>query len=511
MKNKIIKGVSVLVVANLIGKLLGMVYRIPLASILGAEGMGLYQMVFPVYAFALIIITGGLPTVLSKLVAESRAEKRYDKTYNLFNNTFIICLIMGFCFAIAFFFLGEKIAFLQGNKNASDGYFAISIAIFFASMCAAIKGYFQGFEDMKPTAISVIIEQGLKFLFGLVFSLSFINKGINNAVFGAVLGMAVAEFFSFLFLSLFFISHKKKYVQISFKKENYYKKIIKMSVSFTLMALITPLTTLLESFFTINILSTYFTKAQATSLYGIQTGMINPIINFPLVLISCLTIALLPKLSYDMRAKINTSISIKNCYKFVWIFVIACTFGYLAVNTNALMVLFPKVTGEQFEIAKKLFIISSFSIIFLSIAQLSTTIMQAKGKIYTPVLNLTVASIIKIVLAIILLYNSKYNILALAFAYTFSNAIYCILNLFSIKENFNLGLKLKTIILPLFAGFFMFVICGFAIKLLNGVNMFLSLGVAIVLGVVVYFALLFMFGVVDKEEISILLNKTSQN
>lgn len=509
MKNKLLNGVTILIIANLVGKFLGMVYRIPLSNILGAEGMGLYQMSFPVYSFCLILISGGLPTALSKLVAESRAEKKYDNIWTYFNSSIIYSVVFGFIFALVFLFFGEYMAFFQGNVNATIGYKTISIAILFASVSSCFKGFFQGFEEMLPTAISTLIEQFFKLLFGILFSVIFIDKGLEYGVFGAILGLSLAEVISFLFLLGFLIFNKKKYPAFLPIRTSV-KKIVKFSFPFTLMSIITPFTTLVESFFVVNILSKYFLKTKATALYGILTGMVNPIINFPIILASCLSVVLLPNLTYAIKSKNNTIDIVSKSYKYIWIFVIACTFGYNAVGNTMLNVLFPEAVRQYGYVCKTIFTISSLNIVFLSIAQISTSIMQASEKIYTPVINLAISSIIRIVLSIVLISIEKYNIFGLVFANTLSYGIYAILNIYSVKDNYNFNFGIKNVFIPFLSGLVMYIICSFITSILSNYNNIVSLLISVIIGVIVYFALLFIFKVFTKEEIFNVIRKSKK-
>ena len=172
-------GTVILFFANIISKLFGAFYRLPLSNILGAEGMGLYQMAFPIYSFLLTLITGGISITLTRQIAIYRAKQDrvgIYKTFVLGRNT---SLFFGLIFFFTLLLFAYPLSRLQGNVNAFYGYFAISIGFVFACMLGAYRGYYQGFNNMKPTAISQVLEQAVKLVLGLFFAYLFFKDYIE--------------------------------------------------------------------------------------------------------------------------------------------------------------------------------------------------------------------------------------------------------------------------------------------------------------------------------------------
>ncbi|MBQ7917581.1 MAG: oligosaccharide flippase family protein [Clostridia bacterium] len=179
MNNGFVKGAVVLVIFNLIGKVLGAIYRIPLANLLGLEGMGEYQLIFPLYSLLLAVSTSGIPVAMSKLVAEYNSQNRKkDSRRLLWSAVFYLAIISFICSAIVVF--GAKlIAGLQGNKGIYFCYYGIAPAIFFVGLLSAFRGYFQGNLVMMPTAISGLVEQSSKLFFGLFFASKLLKYGVS--------------------------------------------------------------------------------------------------------------------------------------------------------------------------------------------------------------------------------------------------------------------------------------------------------------------------------------------
>ena len=183
-------GAAVLAAGSMVAKFIGAFYRIPLTNILGAEGMGVYQLVFPVYALFITLSTAGIPTALSRIVAEHRARGESAGKYlaaALFTLVALSVLAGGLITALSHVF-----ARWQGNPAAAGGYAVIAPAVFFAGLVAGFRGWFQGEMYMLPTALSGIVEQLVKLGVGVGLAAALAPRGQNAAVMGAIAGVTVS-------------------------------------------------------------------------------------------------------------------------------------------------------------------------------------------------------------------------------------------------------------------------------------------------------------------------------
>ena len=200
MKEKsFLRGALVLAIGGIVCKVLGAFYRVPLASILGDVGMGVYQLVYPVYAFSIVFVTSGLTSALTYVVSRNK------KTYNLGNLkkffwaslllSSIICLLAG----VGFVVFSNNIARLLGNVDAGAGFVVAGLSAVFAGVISTFRGWFQGFEDMTPTAISQVSEQVLKVGIGIWLAIVLASFGVSYAVAGAFLGVLAGEVFATIY------------------------------------------------------------------------------------------------------------------------------------------------------------------------------------------------------------------------------------------------------------------------------------------------------------------------
>ena len=163
-------GAMVLAGAGFVSKFLGAIYRIPLTNILGAEGIGMYQLVFPIYALMLTLSSGGVPSAIARLVAERSGVNDEEGAKKVFFSSAVLLTLFGGIAVLSLVLLARPLAALQGNEALRYGYYAIAPAILIVAGSAYFKGWFQGNLDMMPSAYTQLIEQGVKMGAGLFLS-----------------------------------------------------------------------------------------------------------------------------------------------------------------------------------------------------------------------------------------------------------------------------------------------------------------------------------------------------
>ena len=153
-----ISGALILSLGGLFAKILGALYRIPLTNIIGSYGMGLYQLVFPPYILFLTIAQAGIPTALSKLIAENNQLGRQDESRKVFRFAFVCLAALGALSVALMAGLSKVIARSQGNAATAQAFLIVAPALFFVPVTNALKGYFQGNMNMAPSGITTVIE-----------------------------------------------------------------------------------------------------------------------------------------------------------------------------------------------------------------------------------------------------------------------------------------------------------------------------------------------------------------
>ena len=409
MKNTLFQGSLILMGAGFLGKLLGAFYRIPLSNILGPEGIGIYQMVFSVFSLALIISCGGVSTTVSHKVAKIRASGSGSEK-QVFLKGLLYSFFVSLFFATVFVLLGEKISLLQGSAEGASAYIIAGVALIFSSILSSFRGLYQGHQNMLPTAVSQIIEQIFKLIFGLIFSFIFVKQSLALGVMGAFLGITLAEIISFVYLML--KTRKFKFSREGNTKEEFFKT----NFVITSTALVLPLVIVFDSFVVVNILSGFLPAPEATALFGLQSGIVSSIINFPVVASVAVSLALLPMLSYHLESSNKTLAkdAIQKMCLVCFAILIPCVLILAFFAKDILLFLYPSLSAEYLNVASILLQISSPQIVFIAVTQIMTSVLQSLNKPHLVTFTLLFAGITKAILVFALVSKESIGIFGMA-------------------------------------------------------------------------------------------------
>lgn len=405
MSNKFLKGAFILACAGIICRVLGVVFRIPLTNIVGNFGMGLYQMVFPLYSLLLIVSSAGVPVAISKMIARNDADSK-----KILVNALVLLGVIGLIISALFAIFSHGIAALQGNKDVWIIYVAIAPSVFLVCIISAFRGYFQGLQNMVPTAVSQIVEQTIKMAVGITLALILKSHGIVWSVFGAILAVTASETAALLFLGfLYFKSGKKqetKQIKAALDKK-IMLQILKQSLPITAMASIFPLILVFDSMVIINLLKVAGRSSEeATQLFGIQSGTVHTLINLPAVIGVALSTAVVPTISsllkQDKQKEMRThaALAIKLAVLIAVFFVVF----YLFFANRIIDLLYHNAFSdkkEHFTIAAHLLKIESVMILLMGLSMVFAAMLQAADRSKLPLISLAVGGSVKVAFELI--------------------------------------------------------------------------------------------------------------
>lgn len=487
MKLITINGAIILFLANFLGKIFGAIYRIPLSNLLGPEGMGLYQMAFPLYAFLLTFVTSGISITLTRKIAKLRASNNINEISKVYSMGKGFSKFSGFILTGIIILLAYPLSYIQGNPNVFYCYLIIAVGFIFACNLSANRGYFQGYGNMIPTATSQLIEQIFKLILGLIFAYLFSAFGTVFGVVGALLGVVFGELFAILF---FKIKFRNKNVYMKYSKLEYLS-FIKESISVGVNYSILPLYTLIDSFLIVNLLKLSGVNISiSTELYGIYSGMILPLINMPNVLISAIALTSIPKISYMIANKEDLKDKINGIFKFTFMFILPCAVGMFFLSEVILRIVYPTLELNQLNIAVNLLKYSTFEMFFLCFLSITNSIMQAIDKTKLSTHSLLVGIILKAIIMLISIPNNNISIYGASISNIFAYFIPCFINLYFIKKHTNSRVGIKYIIMPVISVLIMAVV----IQLIRNVFVdisFIGLLATIIISAGIYFLFLF--------------------
>lgn len=499
-RGKFFKGALILMLFGLLSKIVGAIYRIPLTSIITAEGMGLYQMVFPLYTLLLTISSSSIPSSISKLISESVAQNNFKQADRILKVSFILLLSMSILCSLVVLVGARFFAKVQGNANAYICYYGLCPAIIFVGLISGFRGYFQGFQCMTPSAISGFIEQVIKLGFGLWLASILKPKGISYCVLGALFAISISEVFAFIYLLIRYFFSRKRFRRgeqvgelLTYRKTA--KQILSLSVFVTLGGLIMPLTMLLDSSITINILKSIgYSVKSATTLFGLQSGSVGSIVNMPVVLSLSIATAVLPCLSHQIAQK-DMAGAIKSSSKALSITLILslpASVGCYALAEPILKLLyFKSLSPNEIAVAVQILKTASLSIFYLAMLQVSSGILQGAGCFCVPVISLAVGGAVKVILNLVLIRIASINILGAEVANCLCYCVALLINLVWLRKKGLLNMSKKILAVAFLSALIVFAKPLFEFLHAN-MNYVLSFAVTIFMVICVYFVAIFL-------------------
>ena len=464
-KNKFLSGAVILTLTGIVAKVLGAFYRVPLVSMIGSKGIGIFQLIFPIYTFFLIFVSGGTSLGISKMVSVETQKGNAKNVKTILKSSLVLMLILSAFFGTIFATISVPLAVFQGEKNLYICYLALVPALIFSSLISSLKGYYQGKQNMLPSGVSQIVEQVLKLVFSLLLSKFFMAKGVISAVFGVFLGISVSELGAllYLFVRLFFQKRKNSLVKAETKTEQTsqtytfkqsLKLVIKTCLPIMLNGAIMPLVYAIESSITIWLLSrATISSAIATSLFGLEDGIVGSLINLPTVISSSLAVAILPSItaSWSSGDKVECEKKAKTCLKLTWLIALPCAVAFLLLSEDLVLFLYnnglSKTVFDELKVVVDLIKISSINIIYISLLNVVTSLLQGINKSYIPVRNLLISGVIKLVLTIVLVSSKAINIYGLIISDAICFMLALILDLVELKKYLRISFDFKNFVL----------------------------------------------------------------
>lgn len=502
----ILGGALLLSAAGLIVKVIGMLYKLPLASLLREEGMGYFNSAYTVYSFFLLLSTAGLPIAVSILVSTALSSPKAGKgeALRILRVTLVIFSILGLCVCLLLVFLAEPFAALIGNRLAASSIAAIAPALFFVCIISAMRGYFQGCGNMVPTAFSQIVEAAGKLIFGILlarWALMRYHDASSAAAF-AILGVTIGSALAMICMIPVWAkeTHRARSLKPLVKEptRRIAARLFRIALPVTLSSSVMSLAGLLDLFVVLRRLTDAgYTEGVANRLYGSYTGLAVTLCNMPAVLITPIACSAVPLLSAAWaNGKQRRAASIATTSLRCTLLIAAPAAVGLSVLANpVLRLLFDHTMADS---ASPLLACLAPSILFVSLVNVSGALLQAMGKVRTPVYTMAIGAAVKLISAWILL--GKYGIYGAPISTFLCYFTIAVLNLSALSK---IGVELrftKLFAAPLIAS----ILCGVAAVWFNELSapkmMEYSALPAAFGGALVYLLTLLAIGGIHREE-----------
>lgn len=512
---------GILAMAGIICRIIGILYRSPLAAVIGDEGNGYYGSAYNIYAIILLISSYSIPSAISKVIAGKLALKEYRNAQRIFHCAFIYVIAVGGV-ASLFAFIAAGIPGLLVEENAANVLRIFAPTIFFSGLLGVLRGYFQAHKTMFQTSISQILEQILNAVISILAAYllkqTVIDKDLTTqAIYGAMgsaLGTGAGVLIALAFMWLVYGMNRK--VIAKRLKRDRSGNILSYSEIFKIIFfLVTPfiLSTFIYNFST-SLDETIYRKilklvknvdiSQIATWYGIYSGKAVVISNIPIAIASAMSAAMIPSISGKFatgdikgaRDKVHTAILT------TMLIAIPAAVGIGVLAKPVVSFLFPGQTS--LDMAAGLLRALSITVVFYSLSTLTNAVLQGIGRVNIPVINAAIALAAQTIILIPCLWFTNLNLYSLVIAAVVYSLLMCILNGISVRKSLDYKQDvLKIFILPAAASVFMGAAAyGTYAGLFHlAESNVISLISAVIVGAAIYGILILKMGVLKRNDI----------
>ncbi len=552
--------VAIILFAQIMVKMLGLVYRMVITNIdgFGNTGNGFYNAGFQVYTVLLAISSVGIPNAIAKMVSERVATDDYRGAHRVFTSALKLFSVIGVICSLILYIGSDFIAVYVMNMDGAQYVMrALAPSLFFVCIASVIRGYFQGLSDMRATSFSQMLEQVFKCGLTIVFvvltvgvmpklmqfltriTLLYSPSGTTPPEIMAAwanVASSVATMISFIYLLVFYLRRRNTIKEniLNSKAEtekastkNLMKMILMLSVPISLASIITAfnrvvdlatITRGIEIAFANQIPSIAGaaaianpTTAQLNNAAVTLSGMLSKsdtLFNMPLALNIAFATVLVPSISGALAKGDTKEASDKTAYSILIsiLIILPCAIGYIALSGPIYKIIYP-ATPDGAELLS----IMSVALVFSALTQTITGALQGIGRVYVSAVAILVGCVFKVILNITLIRIPEINIYGAAVSSIVCQLVAFLINFFVLIRYIPVRLTVKKyIVKPLFSGVVMGVSAVGAYKLMSAVlgngyaQNLVSVAVSIGVAAIVYFTLIFALHVMDKDDIILL-------
>ena len=506
-RDKFLHGAMILTLAGLVVKIIGSVNRILLSRLLGGEGIGLYQMAYPVYLLLLAISSAGIPVAISIVVSRYLAKDDVGNVRRVFHLSLRLMSLLGLVLALA---LVLAAGWLVDSGVIKDGraYYslvALAPAVFFGTVLASFRGLFQGHQLMTPPAVSQILEQFIRVVTMVVLAYVLLPYGLEYAAAGAAFGAVPGSLMGMVVLGCFYRYYRKRWLaeaelrpcREELSSSKLVKELLLLALPVSCANVLVPVTNSIDVLLVPGyLIESGFTVEQATTLFGYLAGMAQPLLLLATIPTMSLATSLVPAIAEAYTLKQTDIITAKatTAMKLCCLITVPAAVG-MAVLAEPISLLLYGTAKAGTAIMH-----SAPSLWFLGMHQVTTGMLQGMGHSNLPMLHM-LAGIIAKLFAVCQLTNATLNIAGAAWATNINFGLTALLNILALryyKISFRWYNILKIIVAAGLMGLLAWWAHGLLLVKLGTV---LATIAAMLLAVLFYAALLCALQVLTKQEL----------
>ena len=517
--NSFVLQAGILAAAGMIVKVIGLIYRSPLLSIIGLEGNNYYSAAINIYTIILLISSYSIPSAISKVIAQRLAFKEYRNAQKVFHCALLYVLIVG---GIAAVFTYVAAPFLVSkNPNATAALRVLAPTIFFSGFLGVLRGYFQAHSSMVHTSISQILEQIMNAVVSILAAYLLIRMvssqdTTTQAVYGSAgsaIGTGAGVLTGLLFMfGMYMLNrnyiHKRMTRDYSRHEESYgeiFKVIFTIVTPFILSTFIYNCSTVVNMYIYYYVMDY---KQVDTVLYGNQYGIFSTqavaVVNIPIAIASAMSSATIPSVSttYARKEYARTREQVTKAIQMTMLVSIPAMVGMAVLARPIMQFIFPQ--KDSLDMASGLLATLSVTVVLYGLSTLTNAVLQGIGRVNTPVIHAVIALVIQVAGLMAILMFTDLDTYALACANIIYSLVMCLLNQWSVHKHLKYKLDYVKIFLKPGAAALVMGIVAFGVY--HGLYLIIPVSrlvllIAIGIAVCVYFAVLLLIRGVSESEL----------
>lgn len=518
-RNSLIVQGSILALAGIVTKIIGFIYRIPMANMLGEQGNGIYSVSFGIYNVALTLSSYSLPLAVSKLVSSRLAKNETKNAYVLFRRALLFAVIAGLCAFSVLFFGAEWLEALYSRAGLAHPLRVLAPTAFVVALLGVFRGYFQGHSNMVPTAASQVVEQIVNAAVSILATFLFMRAWAGaedisaRGAAGATMGTLAGALGALIMLTLFFVSRLKSIKSgISADTSPVEKRSMTFADIVTTMIPIILSQSIYQIGFTVddliygNVMADKgIEDAVVSSVQGVFNTQYTQLINLPIAIATALAASALPSIvnlfTQDKHEEKNAKI--RGVIKLTAAISIPSAVGLAVLARPIITLLFPSLVDYR-EVAISLLQYGSVACVFYSVATMTTSVLQGNNRMRIPVVNSFISFVLHVIIVYPLLRFTDLSVYVLLIGDVTFPLVITLLNLLSLKVKTGYSQEIKrTFLLPAVISAVMGAVAWGIYKVTSGfgIHSAISLAAAVICAVAVYGSLTLIMGVFSDDEI----------
>lgn len=449
---QIAKQGAILAAASLIVRFIGILYRIPMANILGDEGLGYYNNAFNIYAYLLIISSYAMPGAISRIVSGQLALGKRKEAHRLFKSSVVLNIIISAFFTAILYFIAKPYSAFIRIPGAETAIKSLAPSLLIFAVMSSFRGYFQGMHTMIPTALSQVIEQIFNVVFSLLLSFLLMTWGPEYGAAGGTMGTGIGALSGLLFLLFIYFAYRSRLPKsivgtdhlLPPEMTKYWKIILMTSIPMVIGTATFNISTIIDDImFSRGLFFHNYSYKEISELNGILGGKYTLIITMPIAIAAAIATAGVPSISASVAVNDREGLiaKIRTVLKGCLLIAIPASVGIFVMANPVLRLMFDM--GQTEKVTTDILRIGSVTVLLFSISTISIGILQGLGYMKIPVKSAFKSIVIKSAFNFIVFYAFNLNLYGAAYANIVFSAVSAYFNLSAVIDKTKIRLDYK--------------------------------------------------------------------